>query len=116
MKLWGINFFKGMSGMLEEAWRQVFAHANLPWGDATTEGRSRATAVALAFAFGWLGAHWFYLGHKRRGWIYIATLPLLMAPLYMGFIDAVRFIWIDRSEFESRMVLHQPALGQAAAN
>jgi TM2 domain-containing membrane protein YozV len=87
------------AGPLRRAWRQVFPALGL----GSEEGaRSRAIAVALAMAVGWTGGHWFYLGRTRRGWLYLLTLPLLLAPLFLGFWDAFRFLWVDRDEFASR--------------
>ena len=33
----------------------------------------------------------------------MALLPLAMASLFLGTIDALRFIWIDRAEFDARI-------------
>jgi TM2 domain-containing membrane protein YozV len=56
--------------------------------------------VVLALLFGYAGAHWFYLGNARRGWTYVALTPVLLASVLMGFVDAVRFILMDRAEFD----------------
>lgn len=88
---------------LRGAWRQVFAHLGLAWHDSRRR-RSRGVAVLLAVFFGWLGGQWFYLGNRRRAWLYILTIPLMMAPLFMSFADALRFIWVDRADFEARFV------------
>jgi TM2 domain-containing membrane protein YozV len=88
------------SAPLRRAVRAVFAQLGLAAAAGT--GRSRAVAALLAVAVGWTGAHWFYLGRPRRGWIYVLTIPLLMAPLFLGLWDALRFIWVDRAEFDSR--------------
>jgi TM2 domain-containing membrane protein YozV len=85
---------------LRRALREVFARLELAGSDSA--GRSRAVAALLAVFFGWSGAHWFYLGRRRLGVIYILTIPLLFAPLFLGFWDAFRFIWVDRAEFDSR--------------
>ncbi|MEO7114671.1 MAG: TM2 domain-containing protein [Caldimonas sp.] len=87
------------AGPLRRAWRQVFAPLGLV---APVGRRSRAVAVSLAMSFGWAGGHWFYLGQTRRGWLYVAMLPLLLAPMFLGFRDAFRFLWVDRQEFDSR--------------
>ena len=96
------------AGPLRRAWRHVFASLGL---DAREGSRSRGVAVLLAMMFGWVGGHWFYLGQKRRGWLYVASIPLLFAPLFLGLWDAFRFLWIDRDEFDSRF----SAVGNAAA-
>jgi TM2 domain-containing membrane protein YozV len=83
---------------LRRAWRQVFAHLGLE--TASVRRPSRGVAVLLALLFGYAGAHWFYLGNARRGWTYVALFPLLLASLFMGVADAVRFILMDRTEFD----------------
>lgn len=85
---------------LRRALREVFAHLGLDGADSA--GRSRGVAALLALFFGWSGAHWFYLGRRRRGVIYLLTIPLLFAPVFMAFWDAFRFIWVERAEFDSR--------------
>ncbi len=87
---------------LRYAWRRVFERLGIPWLDDARR-RSRALAVGLALAFGWFGAHWFYLGNRRRGALH-ALFFWLMVPGLLAFIDAVRFIWAERSEFEARFV------------
>lgn len=56
-----------------------------------SEMRSRSKSMVVAYllwAFlGTLGAHWFYLGHTTRGWLYIATL-------IVGFITTILLIGI----------------------
>jgi len=81
---------------LQRAWHEVFACLGLAVNQG---GRSRALAVALAIVFGWSGAHWFYLGRIRRGVVYLLLLPLA---IFLGFIDAFRFLWVDRSGFDAR--------------
>jgi TM2 domain-containing membrane protein YozV len=87
------------AGPLRRAWRQVFAQLGLGGGEGS---RSRAIAVSLAMFVGWTGAHWFYLGRPRRGVVYLLALPLLLAPLFLGFVDAFRFLWVDRDGFDAR--------------
>jgi TM2 domain-containing membrane protein YozV len=100
--LWSL-LLRPPAGPLRAAWRQVFERLGLTGGEDPRR-RSRAVAVALALVFGWFGAQWFYLGRPRRGWTYLMTLPLLMAPLFMSFADALRFIWVERAEFDARFV------------
>jgi hypothetical protein len=89
-----------LQGALEQAWSDVLA--NLGLADNGARRRSRLTAVMLAIFVGAFGAHWFYLGNRRRGWVYVAALPLLMASLFISYVDAIRFILADAQEFESR--------------
>jgi TM2 domain len=94
------------AGPLRHAWRQVFVLLGLEWG-AGPRRQGRAAAVALALLFGGFGAHWFYLGHRKRGWLCVLTLPLVV-PIVMGWVDAIRFVWVERAEFESRFAATAP--------
>lgn len=86
---------------LRRAWREVFDRLGLaPAHDA--HGKSRVIATLLAIFLGGFGAHWFYLGRRRRGWLYVLGMPLLLLSLYAAWFDALRFLWVDRSEFERR--------------
>ena len=84
------------------AWRNVFALLgdDLPGACHARTRRSRMLAILLALLFGWAGAHWFYLGQKRRGWIYLALLPMAAASVFAAFYDAGRFLWLDRADFD----------------
>ena len=100
---------RSQAAPLRRAWREVFGRLGL---GARDMARSRGLAVTLALVFGWFGAHWFYLGQRRRGIVYLLMLPLLLAPLFLGFFDAYRFLWVDRAEFETRFAA--PRLAAAA--
>ena len=88
-------------GALEQAWDEVLREIGLAPAAPLTR-RSRVVAVLLAILFGAFAAHWFYLGNRRRAWMHLAAFPLLMASLFLGFIDALRFVLVDRAEFDSR--------------
>jgi hypothetical protein len=90
-------------GALDHAWDEVLVNLGLITRDRPLR-RSRVLAVGLAVLLGAIGAHWFYLGHRRRGWIYVAMLPLLLLPMFISFADAVRFVLADTQEFEARWV------------
>ena len=92
---------------LRKAWRDLLRATG---HDVATPVRpSRALAVVLALAFGWVGAQWFYLGRHRRGIVYVLTLPIAML---LSYVDALRFLWVDRAEFEARWAA-RPAAGRA---
>lgn len=86
------------AGPLQRAWRDVFALLGQGWGGGPQRHR-RLNAVLLALWFGWCGAHWFYLGRPRRGRAYLLMLPVAVIPAWF---DALRFVWVDRAEFDSR--------------
>lgn len=86
------------AGPLQRAWRNVFAQLGLVWGAGPRRHR-RLNAVLLAALFGWCGAHWFYLGRPRRGRVYLLMLALAIFP---SWYDALRFVWVDRAEFDAR--------------
>jgi hypothetical protein len=85
---------------MRSAWQEVRAGVGLA-GSGRRES-NRAVAVGLALWLGMFGAHWFYLGRPRRGVVYLLALPLLLAPMFVSWADAVRFLWVDRSEFQAR--------------
>jgi TM2 domain-containing membrane protein YozV len=91
---------------LRTAWQEVIASVGL--GTRRAPGRSRAVAVVLALLIGLLGAHWFYLGRHRRGAAYVVLAPLLALSMFLGWYDAVRFIWVDRAQFERRFARTAP--------
>jgi TM2 domain-containing membrane protein YozV len=42
------------------------------------KSKSKKTAALLAIFLGWTGAHFFYLGYKRNGWIaLLASLAII---------------------------------------
>jgi len=87
---------------LQTAWHEVIALLGLRTRDEPD--KSRAIAIVLALLFGAFGGHGFYLGRFRRGFLYVALLPVLTLSLVLGWYDALRFIWFDRAEFERRFV------------
>lgn len=111
VRLWPIGLrdlavmlaWRPAAGPLRHAWRQVFAMLGLDW-NAGPRRHGRLAAVLLAFLFGWFGAHWFYLGNTKRGWTYLLTLPLGV-PIVMGWVDAFRFVWVERAEFDRRFAV-----------
>jgi hypothetical protein len=85
---------------LRRAWRSLLRAIDFP--PALPAPRSRATAVLLAVFVGWVGAQWFYLGRPGRGWLYVATFPLLALPVLLSLADALRFVWADHAVFRAR--------------
>lgn len=60
----------------------------------------RKIAIVLAIFLGWLGAHRFYLGQIGWGIVYLIIF-YLFAPLaiVLGFIDAIRYMFMGDEEF-----------------
>lgn len=86
---------------MREAWREILDRIGMPMRRPTA---SRAKAIALALSLGWCGAHWFYLGKPRRGWLFVIGLPLLVVGWMVAVADAARFLRVDRAEFDRRFV------------
>jgi len=104
--------FRPSAGPLRRAWREVFGELGI---DAPDPTRSRAIAIALAMFFGWCGAHWLYLGRPKRAVVYLLTLPLLLAPLFLGLLDAFRFLWVDRAGFDALFAAPRGAVAPGRA-
>lgn len=83
---------------LPAAWHEVIASLGLQ--KEAHAAKSRTMAILLACLFGILGAHWFYLGRYRRGALYVGLIPLMGLSLFLAWYDALRFLWVDRIEFE----------------
>lgn len=58
-------------------------------------------AIGLALLLGVFGLQWFYLGRFRRGLLYVG-LGLFGLSLYLGVIDAIRWLCLSDREFERR--------------
>jgi len=65
--------------------------------------------------FCWCGAHWLYLGRPKRAVVYLLTLPLLLAPLFLGLLDAFRFLWVDRAGFDALFAAPRGAVAPGRA-
>ena len=98
---WGrfvmLSVFRPSAVMLGEAWQRLRPH--LPQVPPGRVRHTRAVAVMLALFLGLLGAHWFYLGWRRRAWWYVVLMPFA---LYAAWWDAGRMLWMDEPEFQRR--------------
>lgn len=65
----------------------------------------RKIAIVLAVFLGWLGAHRFYLGQIGWGIVFLIIF-YFFAPLavVLGFIDAIRYMFMSDDEFEPARV------------
>ena len=75
-------------------------------GDELSKPHShRKIAIVLAVFLGWLGAHRFYLGQIGWGIVFLIIF-YFFAPLavVLGFIDAIRYMFMTDDEFEPARV------------
>jgi TM2 domain-containing membrane protein YozV len=66
-----------------------------------SEKKNKWIAFLLALVFGFLGFHRFYLGQKGLGILYIA-LVLTGISFFLGFIDAVVFLFMSYDKFNRK--------------
>jgi hypothetical protein len=104
--MWPLFAMRLSAPPLLRAWRNVFQRLGIDAG-AYVAPRSRVLAVVLATFCGGFGAHWFYLGRRRRGWIYLGLL--IFGSFVAGWWDALRFIWYDRAQFDELAPPRPPA-------
>jgi hypothetical protein len=103
---------------LRAAWLEL--HGQL--GRRTGVGRpSQVAAFLLASFVGFVGAHWWYLGRRRRAALHalplagiavpdapiVVMLPLV-ASVLVGYVDGLRMVWVSRDHFDSHFV-RQPS-------
>jgi TM2 domain-containing membrane protein YozV len=63
--------------------------------------KDKNIAAILAFFFGWMGAHKFYLGQIGSGVVYLA-FSWTAIPLFIGFIEFIILALMDKDEFNRR--------------
>jgi TM2 domain-containing membrane protein YozV len=63
--------------------------------------KDKNIAAILAFFFGWMGAHKFYLGQIGSGVVYLA-FSWTTIPLFISFIEFIILALMDRDEFHRR--------------
>ncbi len=67
--------------------------------------KSRKITILLAFFFGYLGVHQFYLGNTKKGIFYIVFFLLFfwtIIPFLIGFIDFLIFLIMSEYDFDLR--------------
>ena len=98
---------------IRTAMKRVFTALELPW----ITRNSQTAAVLLAMFGGLFGLHCFYLGARRRGFVYLAFCWTAI-PMFIGWYDTVRLARLESREFESRyprrQVVSLPASSAAA--
>ena len=82
---------------------------------------SQVAAFLLASLVGFVGAHWWYLGRRRRAALHglplvglavpdapiVVMLPLV-ASMLLGYVDGLRMVWVSRDRFDAHFV-RQPS-------
>ena len=61
--------------------------------------KNKTSTTWLAFLLGSVGAHWFYLGKKTLGVVYLVLFPL---SFFAGCIDAIRLGLLPAEAFNQR--------------
>jgi hypothetical protein len=89
-------WLRPFAGSLRASSRQLMTSMGYEWRDVP----HRSMAVVLAFAFGIFGAHWWYVGDRRRAFKRLVMLPLCIVTLPLAWIDAARWLLADRRSFD----------------
>ncbi len=63
--------------------------------------KDKNIAAIMAFFFGWMGAHKFYLGQIGSGVVYLA-FSWTAIPLFVSFIEFIILALMDKDEFHRR--------------
>lgn len=70
--------------------------------DDLSKGRkNKWVAIILAFFFGWLGAHKFYLGKIGWGVVYLVFFWTFI-PYFVSIIEAVLYLAMSDEEFDKK--------------
>jgi hypothetical protein len=89
-------WMRPFAGPLRAASRQLMATMGHEWRDVP----HRSVAVVLAILFGMFGAHWWYVGDRRKALTRLALLPVGIVTLLLGWNDARRWLLDDRRSFD----------------
>lgn len=81
---------------------------------STHRGKSKTAAALLALIVGGLGVHKFYLGSWGWGLIFLGVLllsggALVYIPAIVGLVEAIRFFFMSRKDFDARYNLASAA-------
>jgi TM2 domain-containing membrane protein YozV len=63
--------------------------------------RNKWVAAALAFLFGWMGAHKFYLGQFGMGIVYLLC-SWTAIPLFISLVETIMLVVASEREFDVR--------------
>jgi hypothetical protein len=84
------------AGPLRAACRKLLRRLGHEWRDPP----NRLFAVVLALVAGGLGAHWFYLGDRRRAVRRLLLLPAIALTIPYAWFEGCRWVLANRRQFE----------------
>lgn len=68
---------------------------------ASSKGKSRIAAALLAFFFGWIGIHKFYLGQVGLGFLYL-IFCWTGIPAFIAFIEFIIYLCMSDETFDEK--------------
>lgn len=66
--------------------------------------KSKLTATLLCWFFGVWGVHKFYIGDKKKGWLYFLLFFVCMVSWIPTLIDFVKLLRMSEDEFQDTIV------------
>jgi TM2 domain-containing membrane protein YozV len=85
--------------------RRAFAATNLAAEGEWLNKKSQWAAVLLALYVGLFGAHHFYLGRSREGWLSV-VFCWTMLPMLLGWVQCVKMVCMDAQTFDLLVQRH----------
>lgn len=67
--------------------------------------KSKLTATLLCLFFGAWGAHKFYIGDKKKGWIYLILSFVCGVSAILALIDFFKLLFMSEDEFQATIVI-----------
>lgn len=80
---------------------QNTATANMSGGLVRVSNKSKGVAALLAFFFGGLGFHKFYLGQPITGLLYL-FFCWTFVPMFLGFLEALLYLTMSGHSFDMK--------------
>lgn len=71
--------------------------------------KSKVTAILFCFFLGCWGAHKFYIGDKKKGWLYVGLFFVCGVSGIMALIDFIKLLMMSEEEFQATIVPETPA-------
>lgn len=63
--------------------------------------KNKIVAALLAWFVGGFGIHWFYLGDKKKGILFLLFFWTFI-PTFVGFVNCIQFLLMDEHQFNER--------------